>query len=264
MTMPDREPIFNIQISRNVGRWGNPLGITQSFLPQQLVFLTFEKERDESGQDLFVKTTWYKDEVLYEEWILEAVCKGFSSGPSESGLFSGCLSYLGKPPEHHTDHGKEDPSLLATGKNLIIFGESTPSREPSECSLDNPPPFEHMEASGADLFPIDHRVFWGPDSSQTTPRVLNNLNVPPERFLDPLDETTLAVGAVSPDEFESWEASPERRKQLFATFLILDIGLMDQDLQDQAYRINEHMPFTPFDFLPTVIAASPPFLARFH
>jgi hypothetical protein len=70
MTMPDREPIFNIQISRNVGRWGNPLGITQSFFPQHLVFLTFEKEPDDSGQDLFVKTTWYKNEVLHEEWIL--------------------------------------------------------------------------------------------------------------------------------------------------------------------------------------------------
>ncbi len=57
------EPIFNIQISRNVGRWGNPLGITQSFFPQQRICLIYEKEPDESGQDFFVRTIWYKDGV---------------------------------------------------------------------------------------------------------------------------------------------------------------------------------------------------------
>ena len=64
------EPLFNLQISRAVGRWGNPLGITQSFLPQQIVHLTYEKEPDESGQDLFVKTKWYKDDVLFDETVL--------------------------------------------------------------------------------------------------------------------------------------------------------------------------------------------------
>ena len=32
------------------------------------------------------------------------------------------------------------------------------------------------------------------------------LDIPLERLLDLLDEAAFAVGAVSPDEFESWEA----------------------------------------------------------
>jgi hypothetical protein len=70
MTMPQREPIFNLHLSRDVGHWNNPLGITQSFLPQQIVHLTFEREPDENGQDFFVKTTWYKDDIFYDEMSL--------------------------------------------------------------------------------------------------------------------------------------------------------------------------------------------------
>lgn len=116
-----------------------------------------------------------------------------------------------------------------------------------------------MEASGADPLPIDHRIFWGPDSSQTTPRVLNNLNVPSKRFLDPFDEATLAVGTISPDEFESWKASLKRLQEQFSPFLILNIGLMDQHLQDQTHRIYKYMSFAPFHFLAAVIPTSPPF-----
>ncbi len=36
--------------------------------------------------------------------------------------------------------------------------------------------------------------------------MLDNLDIPLERLLDPLDEATFAVGDVSPNEFESWEA----------------------------------------------------------
>ncbi len=67
--MSNREPIFNLQTARAVSRHSTPLGITQSFLPQQIVHLTYEKETDENGQDLFIKTTWYKDDVLYKEMI---------------------------------------------------------------------------------------------------------------------------------------------------------------------------------------------------
>ena len=66
---------------------------------------------------------------------LETVCKGFSSGTSESGLLRDGLSRLGKPCEHQTDHSEEDPGLLTTGKNLIVFGEPTPSGEPCKSCL---------------------------------------------------------------------------------------------------------------------------------
>jgi hypothetical protein len=89
--------------------------------------------------------------------------------------------------------------------------------------------------------------------------MLDNLHVPPERFLDPLDEATLVVRAVSPDVFESWKAPSERSQEMFSSLLILDIGLMDQHLQDQTHGINEQMSLAPFDFLAAVITANPPF-----
>jgi hypothetical protein len=105
MVLPEREPIFNIQIARVVSCEGKPLDMTQfsqdfgetsllishhyyllglgvppsdqplfegteCFLPRQMVYLTFGREPDESGQDLFVKTKWYKDDVVFDETVL--------------------------------------------------------------------------------------------------------------------------------------------------------------------------------------------------
>jgi hypothetical protein len=91
------------------------------------------------------------------------------------------------------------------------------------------------------------------------PRMLDNFHVPSKRFLDPLDEATLAVRAVCPDMLESWETPPKRFQEMFAPFLILDIGLMDQHVEDQAYRINEQIPFTTVNFLSAVIVTPPLF-----
>ena len=113
------------------------------------------------------------------------------------------LSCLGKPSEHQPNHGKIDPSLFTAGKDFIVLGEPTPSREPSERTFHNPPPFEHMEAAGANLLPIDRGILGSPNTSQTTPGMFNNLDVPSECLLDPFDKAPLAVGAVSLDQFES-------------------------------------------------------------
>jgi len=45
-----------------------------------------------------------------------------------------------------------------------------------------------------------------PNAKPPAPGMLDNLDIPLERLLDPLDEATFAVGDVSPNEFESWEA----------------------------------------------------------
>jgi len=139
-----------------------------------------------------------------------------------------------------------------------------PGGQPSECSLYNPPPFQHVEASGADLLPIDHGVFWGPDSSQTTPGVFDDLDLPVEYLLDPLDKTPFLVGTIGPDQLESGKETFERFQQEFPPIVILDMSLVDKSMQDQPIRVDEQMPLAPFDFLAAVIAASPPFLARFH
>ena len=70
--------------------------------------------------------------------------------------------------------------------------------------------------------------------------------------------TLLKRGAMSAGELAACEqVQPPSMTKIIA-------GLVDKGMQDQSTRVDEQMSFPPFDFLATVIAASPPFLARFH
>ncbi len=70
---------------------------------------------------------------------------------------------------------------------------------------------------------------------------------------------TFLVRTVDPDQLESGKAASQRFQEEFAACRILDLGLLDQHLQDQARGIHEEMPLAPFHFLAAVIPASPPF-----
>lgn len=45
--------------------------------------------------------------------------------------------------------------------------------------------------------------------------------------------------------------------------MILDIGLVNQRVQNQTEGIDEDVPLAPFDFLPAVIPTRPPFCVVF-
>jgi hypothetical protein len=64
-----------------------------------------------------------------------------------------------------------------------------------------------MEATRPDLLPINHGILWGPDPSQATPGMFDDLHLPAERRFDPLDEAALLVGTISPDELETGQAA---------------------------------------------------------
>jgi len=98
-----------------------------------------------------------------------------------------------------------------------------------------------------------------PDASQAAPRVLDDLYLPAEGFLDPLNKATLVVRTVRPDQLESRKAALERFQEVFATRMILDVGLVDEDVQDQPICIDEQMPLATFDFFAPIVAAKPPF-----
>jgi hypothetical protein len=166
---------------------------------------------------------------------------------------------LRQTPHHEPDHGEVDPGLFTAWKHFIVFGEPTPGGKPGEGALYYPSPFQHVEATGADLLPINDRLLWCPDATQTSPGVFNDLHFPTERLLDPGNKASFVVGTIGPDEFEARKATLERVQQEFAACVILDIGFMHQHLENQAIRINEQVPLSPLDFLPTVVAAKPPF-----
>ncbi len=119
--------------------------------------------------------------------------------------------------------------------------------------------FELMQATGADLLPIDFHPFLDSDAAQAAPRMLHNFHGPAKLLLDPFDETALLVGAVSPDQLEALKAVHQRFQQEFAPLVVLQVGLMDKQIQNPPIRINQQMALAAFYTLAAVVAARPPF-----
>jgi hypothetical protein len=71
-----------------------------------------------------------------------------------------------------------------------------------------------MELPGPDLLPIHFSSFRGPDASQATPGVFDNLDLPAKRRLDPLDKAAFVISAIGPDQLETRKALAERREQV--------------------------------------------------
>jgi len=116
-----------------------------------------------------------------------------------------------------------------------------------------------MKAARSDLLPIDHRILWGPDTSQAAPGMVHNLDVPSQLRLDPLAEAFLLVAAIRPDQLQTRKDPFERRKQVFAAAVVLDVGFMDERMQDQPSGIDQQVALAAFDLFAPIVAASPPF-----
>src|SRR6266567_1330866 len=105
---------------------------------------------------------------------------------------------LSTAPEHDADHGEVDPGFFTARKHFVVKGEPAPGGKPGKRALHDPAPFEDMEASWADLLPIDHGILGCPDPSHATPGMLHDLHFPAEYLFDPLDEAALLVGDSPP------------------------------------------------------------------
>ena len=120
-----------------------------------------------------------------------------------------------------------------------------------------------MKTARSDLLPIDHGIFRSPDASQATPGVFDDLDVPAQLRLDPLAEAFLLVAAIGPDQLEPWKDLFERREPEPAAAVILDVGFMNQHVQDQSHGIDQQVALAPLDLLAAIIAARPPFCVVF-
>jgi hypothetical protein len=89
--------------------------------------------------------------------------------------------------------------------------------------------------------------------------MFDNLDLPAQRDLDPLDKAAFVVSAIGPDQLETWKALSERREQVFATIVVLKTGLVHELVHDQTVGIHQDMALAAFDLLASVIAAPPPF-----
>jgi hypothetical protein len=191
--------------------------------------------------------------VLVSLWILSLVkmCKGSFVGEVEKPPWtcdwskrlcakaSGAI--LSQASKHDADHGDENPSFFTAGEDLVVLGKPTPRRKPGESAFDNPTVRKHMKTARSDLLPIDHGIFRSPDASQATPGVFDDLDVPAQLRLDPLAEAFLLVAAIGPDQLEPWKGLFERREPEPAAAVILDVGFMNQHVQDQSHGIDQQV-----------------------
>src|SRR4051794_5113422 len=103
------------------------------------------------------------------------------------------------------------------------------------------------------------RNFWrflagsDPKALNTGPPVLGNLQCPSKMLLHPSLQP-LIVG-IGPDELDPGEQEVEIGKDKHAADLVMEIGWMNLDLQDCAFRIDKHLPLATGDLLAAIVAA---------
>ncbi len=93
--------------------------------------------------------------------------------------------------------------------------------------------------------------------------MFHNLDFPSERRLDPLVKALLLVCTIGPDQLKTRKDPFERCKQVFAAAVVLDVGFMDKQVQNQPIGIDEQVPLASFDLFAPIVAAKPPFCVVF-
>lgn len=166
---------------------------------------------------------------------------------------------MSQPSQHDADHGDADPGFFTAREQFVVLGEPAPGRKPSQRSLYYPPTRKDMESPRPDLLPIYFSPFRGPDASQATPGVFDDLDLPAQRRFDPGDKAAFVVSAIGPDQLETRKALFEGPEQAFAPIVVLKTGLMHQQMHDQSIGVDEQVPLAAFDLLAAVVAARPPF-----
>jgi hypothetical protein len=166
---------------------------------------------------------------------------------------------LSQASEHDAAHGEVNPGFFTAGKDFVVLGESTPGGKPGERALDDPAPCEHVEATGADLFPLDLNFLRHPHTADAAPRMLHDLDLPAKGGFDPLAEAAFLVSTLGPDQLQTGETASKRLQQEFATVVILDVGLMHQHLQQESIGIDKDMALAPSHACAAIVAAPPPF-----
>lgn len=82
---------------------------------------------------------------------------------------------------------------------------------------------------------------------------------PGKRPLDDPAQKAATVASIDPDVRQAREALREIGQHQLATVTILDNGAMHEALEDEAFGIDQQMPFASFHFLAAVVATQPLF-----
>src|SRR6266542_1949358 len=137
---------------------------------------------------------------------------------------------------NHTDI---NPSLTDRGQLLIIFAQPTIFAQPGKGALNHPTLGQHRKA----FLPF---------------RRLDDLQHPAKLLLTPLAQRFTAIGAVQQHLLDPTQARQAQQQRTKAA-LVLPIGGMHQDAQQQTEHIDNQMPLASAHVFAAIPAARPPF-----
>ena len=141
--------------------------------------------------------------------------------------------------QHHADGSEGNHGFGNLRQFLIIFGQATPSPEPSKGSFNDPSTRDHDEAGSAgDAADDDQR-----QSEQGTG----------EQDRQPI------VDAVGKDDLKPAVEMLDLLQQIPGAVGVLDIGGMDEDTEQEAGGIDPDMALAALDLLGGIVAARAPF-----
>lgn len=145
------------------------------------------------------------------------------------------MGWSGQASEHDADHRKADERRGGSGIALEVAGESSVVADPGERSLDDPALGQDDEA--VQLVAFDDLDFPGTGLGDGGSGVRSLIAAIGEDALDEREEAA--------------RASIEDERRAVA---ILYIGRMDDDVQQEAERVDENMPLAARDLLARIKA----------
>jgi len=140
----------------------------------------------------------------------------------------------GKPPEHDADHGEADERNDGGRIAFEVARQAAVATDPCERPLDYPAFWQNLKSSSV--------------------RSLDDLQSPSPGA--PYGQCHLASGisAISKNAFDEREQSSCPAQQMESTITVLNIGRMNDDIQQEAQRVDQDVPFATLDLLARVVA----------
>ena len=157
------------------------------------------------------------------------------------------MAWSGQASQHDTDHGEADKGSDGAGVAFEVASQATVTTDPRERSFDDPPFRQHLKSSSV--------------------RSLDDLQPPGTSA--PHDERHLLsrIATVGKDALDEGEQSACPAQQMECSIAVLNVGGMNDNVQQETQRVDQDVPLATFDLLARVVARriepSPPFCVPF-
>ena len=139
-----------------------------------------------------------------------------------------------KAPEHDADHGEADECGDCCGIALEVAGQAAVATDPGERPFDDPSLGQDLEAVGIGS--------------------LHNLQFPCSGAPDDERHLLSGIATIGKDAFDKGEQSSRPTQQMEGAITILNIGGMNDDVQQETQRVDQDVPLATLDLLARVVA----------